>query len=147
MQPGGDKESAGKVQRIDNGRVGGEDSVERGVARLGGLEIVKEAGQSANFETDEIVDERKEGRRRGSEKAGFKVSRGLREILSGSHGRVWQRQDDVDQGAKKVQHLRLAVHRRKQRGGLGKEVRGCRTGGGLGGEGWEALQRATVGKG
>jgi hypothetical protein len=113
---------------------------------IGGLEIVEEARKSANFETDEIPDEREKGGRRGREKAGLKLRRRHHEIVHGLHGRAWQPPNVVDQGAKKVQHFRLAVHRRKQRGGLGKEVRGCRTGGGLRGEGREALQRASSGK-
>jgi hypothetical protein len=72
---------------------------------LGGLEIVKKASENANFETDEIAYEREKSGRRGSQKAGFKVGRGFREILYGWHWWVWQRQDDVDEGPKKVQHL------------------------------------------
>jgi hypothetical protein len=72
---------------------------------LGGLEIVKEASENANFEADQITYEREKGVRRGSQEAGFKVGRSFREILYRLDWWVWQRQDDIDEGSKEVQHF------------------------------------------
>ena len=42
---------------------------------LAAFRLFRKPVRAANFETDEIVDEREKGGRRGSEKAGFKVRR------------------------------------------------------------------------